>query len=164
MLREVWVKVDEWPDYEVSNLGRVRSLKNPDNPVILKQFTIRHYPSVNFVSGLRRASKRVHRLVALAFLGPAPSERHIVRHVDGNPGNNRVDNLSWGTFEENEKDKGSHGTALTGERHHQSKLTENDVRVIRCSSQSCEELSKKFGVSSGHIYNIRRRRFWKTIA
>ena len=40
----------------------------------------------------------VHRLVALAFLGPPPSENHtMVMHIDSNPANNRADNLEWVT-------------------------------------------------------------------
>ena len=40
----------------------------------------------------------VHRLVAQAFLAPPPSEKHTqVNHIDGDPANNRADNLAWVT-------------------------------------------------------------------
>lgn len=45
--------------------------------------------------------ERVHRIVATAFLGPAPSEQHVVDHIDTNRQNNRPDNLRWLTKLEN---------------------------------------------------------------
>lgn len=45
--------------------------------------------------------ERVHRIVATAFLGPAPTEQHVVDHIDTNRQNNRPDNLHWLTKLEN---------------------------------------------------------------
>ena len=45
--------------------------------------------------------ERVHRIVATAFLGPAPSEQHVVDHIDTNRQNNRPENLRWLTKLEN---------------------------------------------------------------
>lgn len=44
---------------------------------------------------------RVHRIVATAFHGPAPSDNHVVDHIDTNRHNNRPDNLRWVTRFEN---------------------------------------------------------------
>jgi hypothetical protein len=52
----------------------------------------------------------VHRLVLLAFVGdPEPGQE--CRHLDGDPGNNRLDNLAWSTHPENVNDQVRHGTA-----------------------------------------------------
>ena len=68
------------------------------------------YPVVRMVDedGKRKKFK-VHRLVCRAFHGEPPSEHHEVRHLDGNPLNNRAENLAWGTRSENAQDRVKHG-------------------------------------------------------
>src|SRR5262245_38045005 len=56
---------------------------------------------------------RTSRLVLLAFVGPCP-EGMECRHLDGNPQNNHVDNLRWGTSAENTEDQRRHGTLIGG--------------------------------------------------
>ena len=51
----------------------------------------------------------VHALVAAAFIGPRP-DGLLIRHLDGNPRNNRVGNLQYGTGSENQRDAVVHGT------------------------------------------------------
>lgn len=51
---------------------------------------------------------RVHQLVLIAFAGPAPAGCEVL-HNDGNPGNNRLANLRWGTRSENLYDRVRHG-------------------------------------------------------
>lgn len=97
--------VEEWRDiegfegfYQVSNAGRVRSL---DHETAGKRWKGRilslgcsGYQTVKLSKGKERTSKRVHRLVALAFIDNP--EGHIeVNHLDGNKKNNRVENLEW---------------------------------------------------------------------
>ncbi len=62
----------------------------------------------------KREKRYTHRLMAHAFLGPRPSEAHEVRHLDGNPRNNRVSNLAWGTRQENADDRRDHGRNRNG--------------------------------------------------
>lgn len=64
----------------------------------------------------RRQNRTVHSLVAAAFYGPRP-EGMETRHLDGNPANNRVENLRYGTQSENNLDRVSHGT------HHLARKT-----------------------------------------
>lgn len=60
------------------------------------------------LDGVRRCHY-VHRLVAIAHIGERPSEGHVVCHWNGDPADNRVENLRWGTYSENEADKKRHG-------------------------------------------------------
>lgn len=103
---EVWRKIDSAPNYEVSNLGRVRSVHRsvctngyrPDDVAILKPIYRGKsgYYCVNIhVNGGRRMVN-IHRLVALAFIeNPRPKVFNMINHIDGNKTNNRVDNLEW---------------------------------------------------------------------
>jgi HNH endonuclease len=60
----------------------------------------------------------VHHLVLEAFVGPAPEGKPICRHFpDRDRHNNRLDNLQWGTYLENEADKLFHGMRATGDRN-----------------------------------------------
>ena len=110
--------------YEVSDLGRVRSLPRRDTKgrrVRGRVRTLTAGPSghqkVNLHRGGVGHSEKVHRLVALAFLG-APSEGQEVRHLDGDPSNNKVDNLRWGTRSENIRDSVRHGTHVWANKTH----------------------------------------------
>ena len=59
----------------------------------------------------KRNTRFVHRLVLEAFVGPCPDGMEC-RHLDGNPGNNRLENLAWGTPKENAADSIRHGTSF----------------------------------------------------
>lgn len=128
---EEWRPAVGWEGfYEVSNLGRVRSVdrfvKRKDGRErrapgrILKACTTKSggYQAVNLQGDGKHRTSKTSQLVALAFLGPRPSSMQV-RHKDGNPTNNRLDNLCYGTQSENAKDSVEHGT-------------HNNARKIRC--------------------------------
>lgn len=73
----------------------------------------------------------IHRLLCLTFKADSYFEGAEVRHLDGNPLNNKLDNLKWGTREENMEDMVLHGRSCRGERHGASKLTKEKVKVVR---------------------------------
>ena len=119
---EEWRSIPGFPHYEVSNLGRVRSLDRPYHPGrVLKQQCVnwteeRGYRQVVLRENYRTHTMKVHRLVAMAFL-PNRSDYPQVRHLDGNPENNWVGNLAWGTNSDNTVDQVRHGT------HHRARVT-----------------------------------------
>jgi len=92
--------------YEVSDLGRVKSLRWTP-PRILRPGPS-NYGHMSVVLG-RRNTRMVHELVLIAFVGPRPPGQET-RHLDGDPANNRLDNLCWGTRSENNRDAVRHGT------------------------------------------------------
>ena len=122
--------------YDVSNIGSVRSLWHKTGrrkrPYALK-------PSIHSfgypVATLRKdgVSKkiRIYRLVALAFIGPAPTPKHEVAHNDGDPSNSNVTNLRWATRKENLAERATHGTGPGGHQSYVGKVSEAACPVIR---------------------------------
>ena len=129
---------------------------------ILKTFPDRDgYRRITIYTGPGRWTQvAVHTLVAETFLGERPAWAHGVAHRDGDPANNAVTNLRWSTQTENEADKAEHDRHLAGERHHQHKLTEAEVRNIRASRLSGAQLARTYGVSQTTISDVRSRKTW----
>ncbi len=106
-MKEEWKRIPYVSGYEISNKGRVRSHKR-GKPKILKPEEIsrgdrkKTYLRVTLYSGKRAKHRKIHRLVALAFL-PRVKGKNTVDHTNGNTHNNRVDNLEWTTNAENVK-------------------------------------------------------------
>lgn len=171
-MAELWKQIegyDGW--YEVSDLGRLRSYFhrgcNIDRkiiPTIMKQTTRNKYGHLRVVLYKNKESKgaSVHRLVAIAFLGPCPRGMECA-HIDGNPSNNAASNLVWVTHKENLSHRSLHGTALRGETANGAKLTENQVREIRylcANGQKQRDIAAIYNVAQGQISLIHRRETW----
>lgn len=106
MKNEIWKDIEGFPGYQVSSKGQVRCFRdfrgnitdqfrmlkpllNKDNYYYVDLYTVDHKP----------IHKRIHRLVADAFLGPNPNL--VVNHIDGNKHNNDISNIEWVTAKEN---------------------------------------------------------------
>ena len=107
--------------------------------------------------------ERIHRLVLETYIGPCPPDMEC-RHLDGNPANNKLNNLKWGTPKENHLDMKLHGTrgkpmlGRTGEKHPSSKLSDVERKEIR-NLYSTGLFSQR---ALGRLYSVRRttiRRF-----
>jgi hypothetical protein len=108
----------------------------------------------------------VHRLVLEAFAGPCPEGMEPRHYPDRNPANNAINNLQWGTRSQNFMDKREHGTAWAGERHHNAKITVDDVRDIRkafASGTTQVSLGKQYGMSQTTISSIVRGKSWAAV-
>ena len=110
--------VTEWRDvpgyegrYQVSDDGQVLSLpRKGSRGRMLKLAPFAHgYRVVNLSLEGATRTRLVHHLVLLAFIGPRPDSA-VTRHLDGNPANNVLSNLDYGTCAENAADMRRHGT------------------------------------------------------
>lgn len=129
--------------YEVSDDGRVVSLHGKTRPaghlMALTPMKSGGYPSVGLCVGGVRKQHKVHHLVADAFIGRRP-EGLIVRHLNGDPTDNRVENLRYGTLSENTRDSLAHGTQANARKTHcihgHEFTEENTMWVDRKSGRS----------------------------
>ena len=193
MADEQAITVEEWraipghEHYEVSSLGRVRSL---DRVVDLftygkvrrrshKGRIIRQVPSgtkgAYLYVGLSTKTDTkfgVHRLVALAFHGDPPSPAHHAAHNNGKSQDNRASNISWKTPAENNADKKLHGTdnhygGMHGSEHHKAVLTEAVVHDIRSKLTGkrgeLTRIAVEYGVHVSTIWRIRNGKGWTHI-
>lgn len=97
---------------------------------------------------------KVHRLVADTFVPGRTDERNQVNHIDGNPENNRADNLEWVTQSENM----FHAYRVLGRTNNpHRKFTPEQVVSIRNDAMGCKKLAKAYGVGTNTIKEIRRR-------
>ena len=151
---ERWRAVPGWPGYNVSNTGKVRGSRGwVLSPYYLKRGG---YAYVDLRQGGRRKNSRVHILVLEAFVGPRRAGQEC-RHLDGNPANNCLENLRWGSPRENGADRVRHGSTTT-------KLIETQVVAIRESMATQVELAEQFGVTQSTISHIRRGDIWVHVA
>lgn len=177
-MKEIWKDIEDYEGlYQVSNLGRVKSLDRKVNHIfgerIVKGIILKHSETTNYNAvmlnkeGIVR-KVNIHRLVAKSFIAN-PQNKATVNHIDGNKRNNRVDNLEWVTQSENVKHSYAMGLAnIDGENHPSNKLTEADVRVIKQmlkdGVKNCE-IHKIFKsvVCAGTISDIKVGKSWKNV-
>ena len=90
---EEWKVIEENLNYEISNLGRIRNIRN--GHILTPNKRKDGYCSVLVLTGFKKYTRvLIHRLVAKAFI-PNPNNYKEVNHKDFNPSNNCVENLEW---------------------------------------------------------------------
>lgn len=170
---EKFETIKEFPDYEISNYGRVRSKERfiRFTHAVTKQEHFRRseckYLKVNYNKHGYRVvclylnkkmyNKTIHRLVAETFIDKIDG-KNVVNHKDGNKHNNTVDNLEWVTDEYNH----AHAT-ITGLKRTKEKLNETCVYAIKNlikSNLSHSKIASIFGVSASLITQIATGKLW----
>ena len=112
----------------------------------------------------------VHRLVLEAFVGPCPPGMEC-RHLNDDPRDNRLENLAWGTKQQNYADRvrlgnGNDVTCERGERRYNAKLTEQAVRDIRAARRQgvpLKVLSQRHRVNEACVSAVATGRSWKHV-
>lgn len=168
---ESWLPYPGWPGYEVSDVGRVRSswgagkvpgvgkgTRSMGCPWwILAPGTLKSgHQSVSLTKDRKTKSVRVHQMVMQAFVGPCPLGLEVC-HNDGNPANNVLSNLRYGTQSSNQIDRVRHG------RHPIAKLKPEDIPVILeriLNGEKGYKIAADYHVSPGTISLIRNGKLW----
>lgn len=93
----------------------------------------------------RYAQRRVHQLVARAFLGPPPSPAHVVDHVDGVPAHNGASNLLWRTARENCENRSRH-------MQRRRQTLRGRIRMVPVRMETIAEVQKCSGLKGQRLY------------
>lgn len=162
-----WRPMIGHPHYEVSNDGQVRSVDR----VIMNRLGVRKRrvgvelkATPTWVSR-DRLYRRVRidgknlpvaHLVLTAFVGTRP-DGHVVRHLNDDSLDDRLENLSWGTRRENGQDCVRNGRSV---KRLPNEVTE-DIKAAWLGGESQRSIAKRYGVSQHSIYQrIRRATPW----
>lgn len=142
--------IEGYPDYMVSSDGKVYSLKNGKKEELKTRIEKRGYMDVPLYTNSQCVRKRVHRLVAEAFI-TNPDNLPQVNHKDEDKTNNCVENLEWCTAEYN-NNYGAHN-----ERVAKTLTNRKDCSVPVVCLETSEvyssvcEASRQTGINRGHI-------------
>lgn len=172
---EQWKAIPDFPGYEVSDHGRVRSywkvgqrcwhLTNIPQKFKSPSSNGRGYLTVSLYRDKKEFRKYIHSLVLLIFLGPCPPGYQGC-HNDGDKSKNHFSNLRYDTHKNNENDKIKHGTLTLGERNGCAKLSKDQVVEIRKMYQqgfTHLQIAQKYNVGRENIGMIIRRKTWDHI-
>ena len=165
---EVWRPIPRLPEYLASSEGRVMRLPYE---ATMPNGSVRLYGGEP-VSGVKQPDGRcgivfrgqnykVHRLVCEAFSGPPPFDGAVCMHINENPGDNRAENLMWGTQKENLAAPGFR--AYLKRRSTGPKITPEQAHQVKYGGMSCAETARRFGISASTVSNIRAGRSWAHI-
>ena len=137
---EIWKDIEDYKGlYQVSNLGRVRSIKNKTK--IKEPFIINSgYSTVNLYKNNKNKKTLIHRLVAQAFI-LNPKKLPQVNHIDGNKLNNRQENLEWCSNSDNMLHASKTGLLNSYIKINQYDLNHNFIKQWNCIKEIERELN-----------------------
>lgn len=152
---EEWRTIFDFPNYEVSNKGNIRSKEYNDSlghlrssKKLKKQVNNCGYEYVILSSKEEKhKTLTVHRIVAKTFI-PNPEEKEDVNHIDGNKLNNNVNNLEWTTTQENIIKRYEIG--IDGNNYKRVSQFDKDGNLVGSFSSSYEA-ERITGISRTHI-------------
>ena len=161
---EIWADIEGYEGlYQVSNLGRVKSLVGYNGHRHVKREKMlnpyKHKASKNYYRSVVKLTKeghkkdmKVHRLVAKSFL-PNPENKPNINHIDGNPLNNDVSNLEWCTQKEN-----VHHAIATELNVRTIDTIDKDTLVTLLNNQyTYDEIAEILGIAKGTVFNYIKR-------
>lgn len=152
--------------YEVSSHGRVMTLttyRPHQTGLVLRPYKNKKgYQYVSFRTNGTRKSFAVHRLVLEAFAGPCPAGMQVA-HGNGDPTDNRVENLRWATSVENHADRRRHGRVPEGEANASARLDLSAVKTIKKlkGKASAYEIAHLACVAPSTIQSIWDGKTWR---
>lgn len=170
-MEEIWKNIPGYEGfYEVSNIGRIKSL---ERYIITKRYgkEVKSFKQEKILKNKIDSKgylcvllykdgciwKRVHRLVCIAFIDN-PKNKEQVNHIDGNRQNNKLENLEWCTKSEN----ALHSYSVLGNRTHNRNIPDDIINKIKqdlidYKKGDCKRIGDKYGLPMYTISKIKTK-------
>lgn len=160
---EAWGYISGFPEYMVSNLGRVWSEKT-QRFLTVKPMDAHGHLGVCLRKDGRAYYKYIHRLVAEAFI-PNPNNYPIVRHIYDQPDQNTEWDLAWGTMRDNARDsiRNGHAYIPTDEDRYKGNK-DRMIPVVAIDLETQEKIYFESQGQAGRVLGIPQANIWKVLA
>lgn len=161
-------ELKDCPGYVVDSAGQMwsRRPRNGRGPLLDDWRKVRGAMRAGYLAiklnGDNGPYTSIHKIVLETFVGKRKPGQ-CCRHLDGSPLNNSMENLCWGTPQENADDRAKHRRTQRGTTHYCAKLNPEAVRKIRSSKKTAVELAKELDVSDTAVRMARRCETWKEV-
>lgn len=175
-MKEYWKSIDNFSDYQISNFGKIKSLKFKKEKILKQHKNIHGRFYINLCKSGKSDLKYIHILVYETFNNYKLKDDECIHHIDFNPENNYYKNLKLMTISEHRSfhTKGKNhplfGTHLFyGENNPSHKLEEWKVKAIHQISNSPiikklkitqKEIGEVFEISPSIISKIKNKNIW----
>jgi len=177
--REIWKNIKDYSDYQISNCGRIKSLKF--GKIKIRKILMDHkgYHYINLYENGKCKKRKIHILIYETFNNYKLKENECIHHIDNNPINNNINNLKLMTKLDHKK---FHIGPFLNKKHSEkskrkigisnSKLEEWKVKsiyqisnspIIKQLKISQREIGEVFGVNDRTVSNIKNGKSWKHI-
>lgn len=162
---EIWKDINGFEGcYQVSSMGKIRSLKRED-PTLIRYFISNSgYKRVNLFNSTTKKYRKfsIHRLVANAFI---KNDRNlpVIHHINDNKLDNNVSNLMWVTYKQNSDFM---KLKVSGENNYNSKMTLCKIKysfLLFNSGVKQADIARFFNISRSTINKIIKRKNWKHV-
>lgn len=183
MSKEIWKSIPNYSGYQVSNLGKIKSLDRFVPVTRHGKTFMRFYkgrikkPKIDglgyYFTDLWFFSKckflKISRLVLSVWTNIDYDSNKQTNHKDGNKANNNINNLEWVTASENSLHavKNKLRIALKGSKHYKAKFLEKDIIIIRKKFKGNRgdyaKIASEYDVSYGTIYDIIKNNTWRSV-
>jgi hypothetical protein len=182
-LIEVWKDIPGYEGYyQASNMGKIRSLDRKefykDKRCPSKQlFRLRKgqilscsdnqygYLYVNLHKNKIKTTHHVARLILITFNRFPKNNEQACHFPDSNKYNNKIDNLRWGTAQENARDRDNHGNTIREEKMFNAKLNKKKVEEILklLNNNTQTYIANLYNINRKTIFNIKHNLIWKSV-
>lgn len=154
MIKEIYKTLEDFPEYQVSNRGNVKSSKSGDIKLLHPSLNkTRGYVYISVQANGKRKNYSLHRLVAKYFV-PNPMNKEEVNHKDMDRTNNEVSNLEWVTRSENQLHAFQNGRkSPVGNVKYTDEFI-RDIRRYRAEGYKIREISKQLNVPISTVTHI----------
>lgn len=170
-LNEIFRIIEDYPNYEISNFGRVRVLGTDIFRKVYnrydKKYNKKKRQEIGFKKDKKQCMSLIHHLVMKAFGYKSPGFGYTIDHKDRDPFNNHISNLRWATKKEQTANRSGYvylhpkkypKQKITRSRLNNTlkKLSAEDLDKIynRLQSETMDNISKEVGITAFNLHII----------